>query len=195
MCKPAQRHATLFCSVRRNTIPMVWSQADHLVFGMKWNIQYTLARTAFGRGPLLHSGIDTGKILWDRTGLCPSLQVVEGSKLTYKSPLRKDSQLWMWLEALLSGTWLPPRKSNEIKGIENISDQLHPCWGAASSAYSALAWLEIALDCFYRQYWKSGLNLMLNIVPIKNTKKQQLDIVGHTSTGILWCWWDFLLKH
>lgn len=171
MSKPAQRYAALFCSVHRNTIPMVWSQADHLVFGIKWNIQCAAAWTAIGRGPLLRSGSETGNILSAWAGLCPSLQVVEGSELTYKSPLRKDSQLWMWQEALLSGAWLPPRKSNEIKGIENISDWLHPCRDAASSAYSVLAWLEIALDCFYMQYWKSGFNLMLNIVPIKNIKK------------------------
>lgn len=166
MCKPAQRQATLFCCVHRNTFPMVWSQADHLVCGMKWNIQCA-ADSHRQRSSLVPK-------LWDRKHLVSlgwplSMSAgCRGFKVDLQVPSKKR-QLWMWQEVLLSGTWLPPRKSDEIKGIENISDRLHPYRDAASSAYSVLAWLEIALDCFYTQYWKSGFNLMLNIVPIKNT--------------------------
>lgn len=115
---------------------------------MNRNILLGAARTAIGRGSLLFPDSETRNVLSMWVGLCPSLLVVEGSELTYKSPLRKHRQLWIWQEVMLSDEQLPPRKSNEIKGIENISDRLHPCRDAASSAHSVLARLEIAPIAF-----------------------------------------------
>lgn len=161
------------CSVLYTKLQSRWFGVKLIIWSLGWNG--------------ISSGSQSGNILSAWAGLCPSLQVVEGLELTYKSPLRKDSQLWMWQEALLSAAWLPPRKSNQIKGIENISDWLHPCRDTASSAYSVLAWLEIALDCFCTQYWKSGFNLMLNIVPKKNT-----------FAATWYCWthfyWSFIVR-
>lgn len=134
--------------IHSNTFSMVSSQSDHFFFGINWNIYLAAVRTAIGRGPFLLPGSETGNVLSALAGLCTSLLFGEGSELTYKSPLRKHSQLWIWEEVMLSDTRLPLRKSNEIKGIEDISDWLHLCRDVTPSAHSVLAWLEIAYDCF-----------------------------------------------
>lgn len=128
------------CTVQkhRNTLSVVWIQSDQSVFGIKWNIQLAAAQTAIGRGPLLLPGSVTRNVLSGWAGFCPSLLVVEGSELSYKSPLRTQSVMDI-------------EKGDAIRNMAPFKKIKweHLRMATSSSSHSMLAWLGVAIDCFY----------------------------------------------
>lgn len=198
MCKPAQRQATLFCSVHRNTFPMVWSQADHLVFGMKWNIQCAAARTAIGRGPLLHPGCGTGNILGLASVLGWPLSMFAGCrgfKVDLQVPSKKRQPVMDVARGAAIRSMAPTEKikwdqrnRKHFRSATSLQGRNIKCIFSASLAWN-FPWL--LLHAVLEIRIQSDAQHCAN----KKTLLQQLDIVVHTSTGVLWCWWDFLMKH